>query len=101
MKNDIHPTYHKNVTISCACGASFVTGSTRDDIKVEICSACHPFYTGKQKLVDTAGRVDKFRAKMEASRKMKEELAKKNAKKVEVAPKSEEIDSEKIETKEK
>jgi len=91
MKTGIHPTYYKNVTITCACGASFLTGSTRDDIHVEVCSACHPFYTGKQKLMDTAGRVDKFRAKMEASKKMKEAAAKKaESKKSEEKPKVEE-----------
>lgn len=71
MKKDIHPNY-KDVTISCACGASFSAGSTRDDLKVEVCSQCHPFFTGKQKLVDTAGRVDRFKARLEASKKMKE-----------------------------
>lgn len=77
MKDNIHPKYNKNVIATCACGAQFATGSTRDEIKVEICSACHPFFTGKQKLVDTAGRVDKFKARMEASRKMQEANAKK------------------------
>lgn len=62
MKPEIHPGY-KPVTVECACGETFVTGSTKkgDVIKVEICSKCHPFYTGKQKLVDTGGRVDKFK----------------------------------------
>ena len=62
MKENIHPAY-KTVTVQCACGASFVTGSTKnsDVIKVDICSKCHPFFTGKQKLVDTGGRVDKFK----------------------------------------
>ncbi len=60
MKKDIHPEYHKNAKVTCACGASFTTGSTVPEIKVELCSACHPFYTGKQKLVDTARRVEKF-----------------------------------------
>ena len=60
MKADIHPTY-KTTTVRCACGNSFETRSTVDDISVEICSACHPFFTGKQKLVDTAGRVERFR----------------------------------------
>jgi len=78
MKKNTHPNY-KDITISCACGAKFSAGSTRDDISVEICSQCHPFFTGKQKLVDTAGRVDKFKARMEASKKMKEEAAKKEA----------------------
>lgn len=62
MKAGIHPEYHE-VTITCACGASYPTRSTRKDIKVEICSNCHPFFTGKQKLIDTAGRVERFRRK--------------------------------------
>ncbi|MFH1153416.1 MAG: 50S ribosomal protein L31 [Pseudomonadota bacterium] len=62
MKKDIHPEF-KITTASCACGNSFEVGSTKENIKVEICSACHPFFTGKQKLVDTAGRVDRFRKK--------------------------------------
>ncbi|MDR1109441.1 MAG: 50S ribosomal protein L31 [Deltaproteobacteria bacterium] len=62
MKQDIHPNY-KEVTAVCACGNEFVTGSILDGIKVEICSACHPFFTGKQKLIDTAGRVERFQRK--------------------------------------
>ena len=62
MKEGIHPDY-KTVTVKCACGETFETKSTRDSISVEICSKCHPFYTGKQKLVDTGGRVEKFRKK--------------------------------------
>ena len=62
MKADIHPKYHE-VTVACACGATFKTGTTKDCevLKVDICSNCHPFFTGKQKLVDTGGRVDKFK----------------------------------------
>ena len=60
MKQGINPDY-KQTTIKCACGNVIETGSTKEDIRIEICSACHPFYTGKQKLVDTGGRVDKFR----------------------------------------
>ena len=61
MKQGIHPDYHQ-VTVTCACGETFTTGSTKktDSIKVDICSKCHPYFTGKQKLVDTGGRVDKF-----------------------------------------
>lgn len=59
MKKGIHPDYFET-TISCACGAKYPTRSTKKDIRVEICSACHPFFTGKSKLVDTAGRVEKF-----------------------------------------
>ncbi len=62
MKQGIHPKYEV-ATVSCVCGNTFETRSTSGDIKVEICSACHPFYTGKQKLVDTAGRIEKFRRK--------------------------------------
>ncbi len=65
MKSDIHPKYHENVTISCSCGNSFETGSTSDSLSVEVCSACHPFYTGKQKIIDIAGRVDKFKKRQE------------------------------------
>ncbi len=60
MKNDIHPKYH-TITATCACGNSFEIGSILPELKVEICSACHPFFTGKQKLIDTAGRIEKFR----------------------------------------
>ena len=59
MKEGLHPTYYQ-ATVECNCGNTFVTGSTKENIQVEICSKCHPFYTGKQKLVDTGGRVDKF-----------------------------------------
>jgi large subunit ribosomal protein L31 len=59
MKKKIHPEYHE-VVVNCACGASYTTGSTRQEMKVEICSNCHPFYTGKQKLIDSAGRVERF-----------------------------------------
>jgi len=62
MKKDIHPKYGK-ATISCACGNSFETGSTKKNMKVEICSACHPLFTGKQKIIDTAGRVERFNKK--------------------------------------
>ncbi len=62
MKADIHPKYHE-VQVVCACGATFTTGTTKDSdvLKVDICSKCHPFFTGGQKLVDTGGRVDKFK----------------------------------------
>jgi large subunit ribosomal protein L31 len=62
MKPNIHPEY-KECTVTCACGNTFVTRSTVGDIKVEICSACHPFFTGKQKLIDSAGRIEKFNRK--------------------------------------
>jgi ribosomal protein L31 len=61
MKEKIHPAYHE-VKVECACGASFMTGTTKktDVIKIDICNQCHPFYTGKQKIVDSGGRVDRF-----------------------------------------
>jgi large subunit ribosomal protein L31 len=62
MKQGIHPKYEE-VTVKCACGNEFTTRSTRDKLHVEVCSVCHPFYTGKQKLMDTAGRVEKFNKK--------------------------------------
>ncbi len=60
MKADIHPKYQE-CKVKCACGEEFTTGSVREELKVDICSKCHPFFTGKQKLVDTGGRVDKFK----------------------------------------
>lgn len=80
MKKDIHPEYHADATITCACGNSMKTGSTEKEIRVELCSACHPFYTGKQKLVDTARRVEKF-----AERAAKQESANRGSKKEKVA----------------
>ena len=79
MKTEIHPKYHQ-VTFKCACGASYIAGSTihKDEFNTEVCANCHPFYTGKQKLLDTSGRVDKFMAKM----KKAQEIAEKNVKKV-------------------
>ena len=64
MKADIHPEYHQT-QIQCACGNIVETGSTKKDIRVEICSKCHPFFTGKQKLIDTEGRIERFRKKYE------------------------------------
>jgi large subunit ribosomal protein L31 len=62
MKENVHPQFG-DTTITCACGNQIEVGSTRSDIRVEICSQCHPFFTGKQKLVDTAGRIERFRKK--------------------------------------
>ena len=63
MKEGIHPTYHTAATVTCVCGNSFQTGSTQDEVRVDICSNCHPFFTGKQKMMDTEGRIDRFRKK--------------------------------------
>lgn len=67
MKTSIHPTYHAKAKVACACGNKFETGSIQEELSIELCSSCHPFYTGKQKLVDTARRVEKFKAKAEAA----------------------------------
>jgi large subunit ribosomal protein L31 len=75
MKPDIHPDY-AGTTVKCVCGNSWETRSTQvDDIHVDICSACHPFYTGKQKLVDTAGRVDRFRKRYEKTEQMQKKAS--------------------------
>ena len=63
MKAEIHPNYHIDAQVVCVCGNTFQTGSTLKEIKIDICSECHPFFTGKQKLVDTEGRVEKFKKK--------------------------------------
>ncbi|MFA4831250.1 MAG: 50S ribosomal protein L31 [Patescibacteria group bacterium] len=69
MKKDIHPKYHNQAAITCACGNNFVVGSTMKEIRVELCNLCHPFYTGKQKFVDTARRVEKFQEKLAITKK--------------------------------
>ena len=71
MKTDIHPTYHSKAKATCACGASFVVGSTMEKLSVEICSQCHPFYTGMDKVIDTAGRVERFKVRRAAATKKK------------------------------
>lgn len=88
MKKNIHPKYHDNAIITCSCGAVFKTGSTRENLRVEICSQCHPFYTGKKRITDTTGRVDRFKklaekaeARKEAVKKAKTEKKAKTGKK--------------------
>jgi len=76
MKKDIHPKYYENARVQCACGNTFVVGSTKELIEVEICSKCHPFYTGKEKIMDAMGRVEKFRKRLAK----KEEMTKKKRK---------------------
>ena len=63
MKKDIHPSYHPKAVVRCVCGNAFIVGSTMPKIEVEICSNCHPLYTGEEKLIDTAGRVEKFKTR--------------------------------------
>ena len=71
MKKEIHPQYFDNAEVICACGAKFIVGSTVEKMKVEICSHCHPFYTGQKKIIDTAGRVQKFEDRMKKTEALK------------------------------
>lgn len=94
MKKDIHPEYYPKAKVTCACGNVFYVGSTKKELAVEICYACHPFYTGKDKLIDTAGRVERFKARKEKaakvpSRTKREKKAVKKTKKESKAKKSE------------
>ncbi|MFT5129328.1 MAG: large subunit ribosomal protein L31 [Rhodothermales bacterium] len=73
MKTDIHPTVHKDATITCACGAVYAVSTTRPEAKVSICAGCHPFFTGKKKFVDTEGRVDRFRRRYQMEAGAEEE----------------------------
>lgn len=75
-KTEIHPTYFPKAKVTCGCGNSFTVGATQEEIKVDICNKCHPFYTGENKLIDTAGRVERFR-----SRRTKAEATPKKTKK--------------------
>lgn len=81
MKADIHPKWYPKAKITCACGNTFTTGSTKPSIQVEICSACHPFFTGEMRYVDTLGRVEKFQAKQKAAQ-TQEYVKKKERKKL-------------------
>lgn len=63
MKNDIHPKYYPEAKLKCSCGKIFTVGATKTEINVEICSACHPFYTGEKRVIDTAGRVERFKTR--------------------------------------
>ncbi|HEY4484340.1 MAG TPA: 50S ribosomal protein L31 [Candidatus Paceibacterota bacterium] len=75
MKTGIHPTYHDNAKVHCACGKTWTTGSTQPDLEIEICSNCHPFYSGKEKVLDTRGRVDKFKKRLEkTSRRIRKSI---------------------------
>ncbi len=71
MKKDIHPTYYPKAKATCACGSTYMVSSTMPEIHVEICSACHPFYTGNEKIIDTAGRVEKFKKRAVAHQAVK------------------------------
>jgi large subunit ribosomal protein L31 len=76
MKQNIHPAWFTEAKVVCACGNTFLTGSTQENIRVEICSACHPFFTGQQKFVDTLGQVERFQRKTEESKVKRAERAK-------------------------
>ena len=78
MKAKIHPKYYPHAKVTCACGNTFKVGSTMPEIQIEICSACHPLYTGKHKFVDTARRVDKFQEKVRKAQQIQAQKAKKN-----------------------
>jgi large subunit ribosomal protein L31 len=81
MKNDLHPQYFTDAKVICACGSTFTTGSTKQELHVEICSNCHPFYTGKQNLIDTAGTIDKFKKRTTKAAEIKSKrISKKLAK---------------------
>lgn len=81
MKKDIHPKYFKDANIKCACGETYSVGSTKSSINIEVCSACHPVYTGKGKILDTAGRVEKFKARVAAKKEVvSKSLRKKDSK---------------------
>lgn len=81
MKSSIHPTYYSDSQVTCACGNKFTTGSTLKKIEVEVCSQCHPFFTGQQKFVDIKGRIDKFKEKQAQGVAYKAKKEAKNAKK--------------------
>jgi len=89
MKKDIHPEFHKDCKVTCACGHTFTTGSTLKEIRVEICDHCHPFYTGKQKFFDTARRVEKFQERAEKQGKIAAGRKGRKVKKAAVAAKKE------------
>jgi len=81
MKPDIHPAYHQNAKARCVCGAEYILGSTLKETDLEVCAACHPFYTGKGNLVDIAGRVDRFRERTAAQKQLAGERGGKKSRK--------------------
>ena len=81
MKRDIHPKYFEKAKVTCSCGNTFEVGSTEPELHVEVCSACHPFYTGTAKFIDTAGRVDKFQARVRKAKEMQVKKTKQHSNK--------------------
>jgi len=74
VKKGIHPKYYSSALVTCACGNTWTTGSTKETIRTDVCSKCHPFYTGEQRIVDTAGQVDRFIRRLQRSRGVSEEV---------------------------
>ncbi len=85
MKEKIHPEYYPNAQVICGCGNTFTTGSTKKVVKVELCSKCHPFFTGERRMIDTAGRVERFEQRYKKTEAKKAEAAKAEAAKAEKA----------------
>lgn len=79
MKDKIHPKYYPNAKVICACGNTWETGSTKPELHTDICSNCHPFYTGQQRIVDTGGKVERFMTKIERASQLKEETTKRSS----------------------
>lgn len=96
MKSDIHPKYVEDAKVSCSCGATFHFGTTVGNVQVEICSKCHPFYTGQSKLMDTAGRIDKFQARMQKAQELKSQAGDSGKKKKKLKKSIFEFDMEEV-----
>lgn len=88
MKAKTHPQFYPDALVTCSCGNRYTTGSTRQTIQVDVCSKCHPLYTGEHRFVDTKGKVEKFRKKMEVAQEMRKQLAQKKTKKQEKSEKT-------------
>ena len=87
MKEKVHPTWYPEATVICACGNTWKTGATVPEIRTDICSACHPFYTGEQRIVDTAGQVDRFMKRLQSSQAQQADAARRREEKNKPAPK--------------
>jgi len=103
MKEGIHPQYYPEAKVICACGNTFITGSTKEVIRTDVCSDCHPFFTGEQRIVDTAGQVERFEKRRERTRGLESEIQARQAKQqtkrkieivIEEEPAEEELDTE-------
>lgn len=92
MKEEIHPTYYPEATVVCACGNTWKTGSTQESIRTDVCSACHPFFTGEQRIVDTEGQVDRFFKKLKVHEDFQKEKVARDTKKASAEVSVEELD---------